>query len=231
MTTPHATPGHRDRSRGPKSAAEGLPAQLIKEIDKLVATKQPDGFIVTRPAAHYSLDESVIKYFQLISFQEQRNKTTSRLEGVPESVKWFDFDFARTLLVSLENVSHHPRPSVDIEAVAEPYEAKLRAIEGRLSQLQWEKALEEAWKSRELMSALMAEEWLGLRLLLELHQFGKQQSSEIARRTGADIDRVGAVLARLLKFEAVEVHGLAFSSSELGSETLRKLRVNSWSVK
>lgn len=81
----------------------------------------------------------------------------------------------------------------------------------------------EAWMNRELMSALMDEEWLGLQVLAYLRSFPALGATELAKKLEADIDNVATLLARLFRYGGVSIKEKKFNCTEQGLSILERL--------
>ncbi len=86
-----------------------------------------------------------------------------------------------------------------------------------------DKALAQAYESRELAAAQTDEDWLGMKLLAYLRKSPDSQVSELAVMTGAPVDAVAPVLARLTRAGAVAVRQRQFACTEKGTEILKTL--------
>lgn len=86
-----------------------------------------------------------------------------------------------------------------------------------------DRLLAQACENRELAAAQMDEDWLGVKLLAYLRESPDSQASELALMTGAPIDAVTPILARLARAGAVAVRSRQFACTEKGVELLRNL--------
>jgi hypothetical protein len=79
-------------------------------------------------------------------------------------------------------------------------------------------------QDRDLMGVLMADEWMGLRLLDVLRDATNGlKTSLLARRLGWRVDECVPVLAFLYRYGAVEIEGQRFTLSARGRFILRRI--------
>jgi len=92
------------------------------------------------------------------------------------------------------------------------------------SQSETTRVLKQASNDRELVRALMAEDWLGLEVLDALQDppIGLTISS-LARKTDRDVDLLATTLAALVQFGALNRTGTLFCCSRSGQMILEKL--------
>ena len=114
-----------------------------------------------------------------------------------------------------------PRPD---DSIVEHYEKQLQELRSAIEAGKREKALLEAWESRELMATLMEEGWLGLRLLAHL-KFSSSPMSvrELAESSGMDVDCVAATAARLFRFGAADLQNRSFTCTDEGRKLLQNI--------
>lgn len=95
-----------------------------------------------------------------------------------------------------------------------------------LKRLERDKMLTQSYEDRELASAQMDEDWLGVKLLAYLRESPDSQASELAVMTGAPVDAVAPILARLARAGAVAVRHRQFACTEKGTEILNNLEAS-----
>jgi len=114
--------------------------------------------------------------------------------------------------------------------LVEAYDEKLRDAESAIEAIKLERTLAEASNNRQGISALMEEEWLGLRLLTQLRLSRQMSVTDLATKLGAQFNSVAAIMARLVRFGVVDVVQEKFVCTELADELLsnieRKANVN-----
>ncbi|MCH8047668.1 MAG: hypothetical protein IID44_28575 [Planctomycetes bacterium] len=71
--------------------------------------------------------------------------------------------------------------------------------------VEWADGLEDAWKSRQLMSAVIGKDWLGLQIMAHLRDTGSESLSAMASQMKASADDIAAILATLTLFGGVTV--------------------------
>jgi predicted transcriptional regulator len=99
---------------------------------------------------------------------------------------------------------------------------KKRAASGAFGEVGFEEQLAEAFKEREAMSALMANEWLGLRVLSLLTE-GGTTATQIASKTERSLDTVAGTLARLTTARVLDTDGQIFRLTEKGEELIERI--------
>jgi hypothetical protein len=82
-----------------------------------------------------------------------------------------------------------------------------------------ERTVEETHRQRQLLAALIDDDWLGFSVLASVGT--PSLATEIATMIGADVDRVATVLALLVGYGAVVVDGPRFARSMLGEGVIR----------
>jgi hypothetical protein len=108
------------------------------------------------------------------------------------------------------------------------YATKLRDVEANSRRAEIEKTLIEVSANRELLTALMDNDWLGLQLLVILKVYGRMGVSELSSKCEANSDLIAGTAALLVKRGAIGVEdGLLFVGTELGLNILHNLEKNS----
>jgi len=138
-------------------------------------------------------------------------------EPIPESARW------HSALLMLEekdeDAESHYQQQLD-----------LAARHGRVCKLILDandntpkERLAKAHANRELINVLMAENWLGLRLLTQLNSRAQASASDLASAVGAHIESVKSLLAQLVQFGAVEEQQRSFTCTDRGAKLLQSL--------
>jgi hypothetical protein len=160
-----------------------------------------------------------------------RGELLGRIERIPE------VEFAREwvpgILDAAEPLAGKSASRVDTSrlkpeddwrsALAQVYEAKLQAAELEKKKQENEDLLLRAWENRELASALMEHEWLGLRVIMSLQPENSLGTSELATALGVPIDSLVHTLIRLVRFDALREEGGVFSLTEKGGIVIRNI--------
>ena len=103
------------------------------------------------------------------------------------------------------------------------YGARAENLERTSNEAERDRRLEEAFKNREAMAALMADQWIGLHLLDVLNSLGKGTVSELAARVSTDVDSAAVILARMLRSDLVEISDSHFLCTRRGVQILENL--------
>jgi hypothetical protein len=109
--------------------------------------------------------------------------------------------------------------------VAEFYEAKLQKAKLALNTQEAENLLAEAWADRELISALMDSDWLGLKMLITLKSVVQVSASDLATALDVHINSVTPLLVRLVQFGAMKEAQNLFFLTERGNAVIRNLEL------
>jgi hypothetical protein len=105
-----------------------------------------------------------------------------------------------------------------------PSVERSRVGDAKAEKANWEGILGEAHANRTLLFSLIADNWLGLKLLLQLQTIPQATQADLASLIERDDAALKAALARLIdKGLMHQAHG-RYSSSSLGLEILEKLR-------
>jgi len=116
-----------------------------------------------------------------------------------------------------------PQPRSVRPELVEAYDEKLRDAESAIEAIKLERTLAEASNNRQGISALMEEEWLGLRLLTQLRLSRQMSVTDLATKLGAQFNSVAAIMARLVRFGVVDVVQEKFVCTELADELLSNI--------
>ena len=112
-----------------------------------------------------------------------------------------------------------------VRALIDLYETKTSRTELENKQREAENLLANAWQDRELASALIEHNWLGLNLLTTLNSGSPLKPSSLAALVGSHIDVAIPVLVRLIQFGGVREQDRLFAITERGSEIIKNLEV------
>jgi hypothetical protein len=112
-----------------------------------------------------------------------------------------------------------------LEEVA-PYISRLVEAEEAVTKAEVERQLTEAFQNRQAMAALMADDWLGLRILDELSSVGSLRFSELTALSNDDKDAMAAALSRLAATGMLEIQGNRFICTRRGADVLQNLGFN-----
>ncbi|PYP85832.1 MAG: hypothetical protein DMF61_14830 [Blastocatellia bacterium AA13] len=102
-------------------------------------------------------------------------------------------------------------------------EARLHEVEEKLREIESEQEFANDWKKRELAAALMEEEWLGLRLIVELRRQTTRSASGLSDQLNVDVDSIVSILIKLVQFGGLEEREGLFSISGLGASVIEAL--------
>src|SRR5262249_3315063 len=104
------------------------------------------------------------------------------------------------------------------------YERRLRAYEKQQEERSLEEELRQTEQKHRLVSALMDDHWLGLRLLTTVAEARNGMTmTELLKATNRDADHVAPMLAALSRYGVVEVVDMRFVVTSSGSDVLENL--------
>ena len=108
------------------------------------------------------------------------------------------------------------------------YSDSVRNAELRARSLETAKRLSEAARDRDLIDALLRDEWLGLQILVFLKSCSKLRLGDLASKVKEDTDRTAAALTQICQFGAATVDDDAyFVCTERGINIVDSLERNS----
>lgn len=113
-----------------------------------------------------------------------------------------------------------------VPPVIRVYQEKLERKADEAYWKEWEEGLREAHRNRELMSTLMAENWVGLEILSWIREFNNNEGATIADLisvTKLDFNIVTMLLVRFVKFGVVDENEAKYFCTEEGIEILENL--------
>jgi hypothetical protein len=118
---------------------------------------------------------------------------------------------------------YHRRPPSQVSYL---YERRINAFERKLEEQSRDKELSQTAEKHKLISALMDDDWLGLRLLATIGESGSGMTiTGLVKAVDRHADRVAPMLAALSRYGVVEVTGTTFLLSPRGSDILASLVV------
>jgi hypothetical protein len=120
-------------------------------------------------------------------------------------------------LVELKNVSPSDKYT---PAEVRLYEREIKRLKTTIREQEIENLLSHAWTNRQLVSAMMDTDWLGLKLLTNIRSEAPMSASMLAAVIGEQIDVVVSALIRLVQFGAVQEAETCFSLTEKGENLL-----------
>jgi len=83
--------------------------------------------------------------------------------------------------------------------------AELKALKTEVNQYRVDEALAAACRTRQLMGALMEDDWLGSRILVQMRHTGFATATEIAAALQVGINPISCRLADLFKAEVIKI--------------------------
>lgn len=113
-------------------------------------------------------------------------------------------------------------PAADASAIERFFSTRFQEMEKVAEMERRDKRLVQAREHRELAAAQMDEDWLGMKALAYLRDT-PHSPTELAEKLGEPIDAVAPILARLVRFDALEVQNRKFVCTEKGLDLLRNL--------
>ena len=154
-----------------------------------------------------------------------KNSVLKKIERLPE------IEFTRQWLADVRTIIHEADPleaapaydALLVRTLVNLYEAKLREAELDIAQQKTKNLLVDAWQDREFASALMENNWLGLKLLSALKSVSLLKTTQLAVMVNADIDTVVPTLIRLTQFGGLAEDGGFFSITERGISVIGNL--------
>lgn len=111
--------------------------------------------------------------------------------------------------------------------IASLYESRLHETQRALQTAENEKIIEEACGNRDLIAALMGDEWLGLRLLAQLRISKAASATSLRSSVGATLNSVAVGLAQLVRYGAADVEDGFFVITARGSSILTSIEKKS----
>jgi hypothetical protein len=134
-------------------------------------------------------------------------------------------------LMALERLSladPSPRASLSTDAfsVASFYERRLAEKAKTLNTMANEGKVREACANRNLLSALMDHDWLGLKILATLRKAEKLTASELVSALGEQFNTVASSIAELAKGDVIKIFADAFAISPRGETLLSSVEKN-----
>jgi 2-oxoisovalerate dehydrogenase E1 component len=122
--------------------------------------------------------------------------------------------------------SHVSPENENLSDVVGLYETKLREAQSVIEATKVDRLLSEAHAYRELMEALMDQDWLGLELLVRLMSIPPVTVTGLASAAGMKVDSVAALLARLVELGAVRLQSDGFACSDRGAYVVRNIETS-----
>lgn len=111
--------------------------------------------------------------------------------------------------------------------IASLYESRLHETQRALQTAENETIIEEACGNRDLIAALMGDEWLGLRLLAQLRISKAASATSLRSSVRATLNSVAVGLAQLVRYGAADVEDGFFVITARGSNILTSIEKKS----
>ena len=168
------------------------------------------------------LEGELFEEYELDKFASENrlNKDQPSEARLEEPGSRFATEWSRGIVESI-NLPDSPLVAVAIKS----YDEQLKRAKDAIKEQEVNNLLAQAWADRQLVSALIDGDWLGLKILrvVSLTSEAKITASDVAVAVNCHIDFVVSLLVRLVQFGALKEDQKLFSLTQRGAAVIKNL--------